>query len=202
MAHSESENYMSVNQPAFLGSKNIGKGTGQANQVAMSWAMGAASETSTGFVPMPFVANLIPIAEFDSDTFEGLLYEIDPVVNQGSFTFGESVAMQVSITRPKANQPTTTTTGQDYYMPGRVIIYCTTTGQIWTFGPREVAAAAYPTAPLSEHDVNVLPLYIAQGGKLQVWMEQDINSGTVTGPASAVNITLFNFPISPVGVSQ
>jgi hypothetical protein len=192
MAHAESESYMSsFNQTTFLGSQNIGK-TGN---VTMSWAILIDSQANESQPPSTLVNLIQPATEG-----KWFFYDIDPVAAQGSFTFGAAVAMQLQITRVKS----WFVSDVSFLFSGRVIVFVPSTGQFYVFAPKDILAFnvnASPEANGLEVSNDVVPLSLAQGAHLQVWMESDVLDGDAAGVASTVAITLFNFPISPVSVN-
>ena len=189
MAHSESENYMSV---TFFGTKNLPK----KDAVCMSWAID----------PDPTDA---AVQQLEANPFlppggngPWLVYSLNPVDNQGAFTFGVADALQIQIS---TFQPTIIA-ADEIVSPGRVMIYVPATGQIYVFVKDDMQnpfATLGATNTIIRASINaVVPVSIPNGAVLQVWFEyDDENTSGVpdfVAPSSAANVTLFNVPISPV----
>ena len=181
---------MTQNQATFQGSRNIGQKTAQ---VAMSWTMSEANCVAATACSLQ--------GQSPAQTLTTLLwygFVIDPVAQQGAFTFGTAKAMQVSITRLRASFVTT----ESLYIPGRIVIYVPSTGQTFTLGPRQLSGDAFGVSCFFFEFQNfIASLFLAQGSQLEVWMESDIDDNVAGGVNSYLSLTLFNFEVPPVSLA-
>lgn len=189
-----------MNVANFIGVKTVGKSA----NVSMLWSISASgADFEHGTSPNPDLPYLSQQPAVQNSGEGWLKFEIDPVAQQGSFTFGTGVAMQLAITRLKSY-----VNEDDSYIGGRVLIYIPTSGQVFVFGPKQIVNSSLDNLPPTgaffyEYENAVLPISLSQGCKVEVWMEVAVEASNA-GPAgisddlASVYLTLFNFPISPV----
>jgi hypothetical protein len=179
----------------FNGSKNLKK----QGAVSMNWSISpdVADDVTKPVSNVPGIRSQIVVG------LAWFGYSLDPVANQGAFTFGTALAMQLSLSRPRSFYAS----DSSYFIGGRVVVYIPSTGQTFIFGPNRIGDIAYAITGTGitafnvlENDNVVVPISLAQGSQIQVWFEQDFDSSTgiVTSPQTQAIVTLFNFPVSPV----
>lgn len=179
----------------FFGSKNLGA----KDALAMSWAL----------FPNAADAGVQLLATFPG--FQGqaaagswLRYVLNPQNNQGAFVFGTAVAMQFQVTQ---KIPIYDATGSVAVVPGRVVLYVPSTGQVFCLSPNSISDAqfAFLSNPPYKSTNGIVPVSIPTGGTVEVWFEQDYQYiaavGSYVNATAQVNLTLFNIPLSPVGVN-
>lgn len=131
---------------------------------------------------------------------------IDPQSAQSSYTFGYAWAMQIA--RVCLSNLVDPTVGAAF-MQGRVIVYIPSTGQTFLFLPKNNVAALVANfenefAP-SESDTSIVPIALASGSTMEVWVEGSImsdapgTSPTYGTPTQNIVLTLFNFNINSAG---
>lgn len=178
----------------FLGSKNLGVKNG----ISMSWGL-FPDDTDANTAILPSFPGFIgqPLGG------KWLRYVLNPVENQGSFTIGTAVALQFQIQQKIAIYDGT---GGVLILPGRLVVYIPSTGQIFNFATDSVSDLdfAFLSNPPYKSQSGVVPVVIPTGGTIEVWFEQDFEyiagAGAYVDATAQVNLTLFNVPISPVGV--
>lgn len=191
----------------FLGARNAGKKT---QSVVMAWALAPTQGSGNPLMPIPASFQVPPNATSADGPALWTPLLIDPIAQQGSFTFGTAKTMQLNVNRLKG----VVVDGTEFVIPGRLLIYIETTGQVIVLGPKNYLT----TDPYSEgvdghvydQETFIMPIFLSQSGKIQLWLEQDIatspagTGGTPHNGASSISgtIELMNYDVQPVSISE
>jgi len=175
------------NIPPFNGSRNLPHGTVPSVPVVMSWNV-----LSTDAQPLAF-----NVPGLKAGSFPWYVFAIDPVSQQGAFTFGEALAMQIQISRPLSYY----ISDVSCFVAGRVVVYVPSTGQTFVWSAKQYLDVVITDASPIECENAILPVFLGQGSKLQVWLESDNSDGNASLPGSTVLVALFNQKLPPVATS-
>jgi hypothetical protein len=188
----------------FLGIRSLpSRPKDSAGRVAMSWSTSFSTGDPVFFQgaglnqlgPIPGVPVFAPLV-----LNLWYSYKLDPVSQQGSYTFGETKSAQLCITRPVPYMVDDT----HFYTPGRIVVYVPSTGAIYSHAPKKLSTVSWGATPGNpiETEYSILPLDMSQGMQLQILLQADgYNDGGViqiVNPASQIAVTLFNFGQPPV----
>lgn len=165
----------------------------QQDGMAITWAIqGNSSVYLPDNVSVPTFPYLPSIIGASTTFNEWILKptEIQPATN-----FGAAKALSITINRYKQFYVNST----EEYIPGRVFVRITGSGQIYTFGAKETYSTAVVSNSITESTNTMIPIWSLNTSTVEVWLEPDSVNNVNTSPVSIVYATMFNFDITACG---
>lgn len=122
--------------------------------------------------------------------FFGWKFTLDPTSHQGSYTFGATRSIQLSLQRVISFFVSSTV----FYISGRVLAYVQSTGQVFTASPKIVNGGGYDQTNF-ESETFIVPCDGIEPGKIDIYIEADQQPSPTLATESnqIVTATLFNY---------